>query len=158
MRHAQALSQEELELAAEPLPPMAQVGALVREFVLKKLRAGEVLEIRVIDPALDHRSRGNGHQQHISHGNTAVGGVHDYNNKFVEFAHANIKAAFDFAYKLSGVNSPSAFLELSTEHAREQFETLAEQTKQLAALAQKVTLATAEPLKTGFAKAFNHTV
>ena len=54
MRHAQALSQQELELAAEPLPPMAEVGALVREFVLEKFLAGEVLEIRVIDPALTH--------------------------------------------------------------------------------------------------------
>ena len=41
---------------------------------------------------------------------------------------------------------------------REQVETLAEQTKQLPALAQKVTLAIAiaEPLKTGVAEAFNH--
>jgi hypothetical protein len=31
---------------------MAQVGALMREFVLEKLLAGEVLEIPVIDPAL----------------------------------------------------------------------------------------------------------
>jgi len=54
---------------------------------------------------------------------------------------------------LSGVKSPSVFVELSTEHARKQFETLTEQTKQLAALAQKVMLATAEPLKTGVAKA-----
>jgi hypothetical protein len=58
--------------------------------------------------------------------------------------------------KLSGVKSPSAFVELSTEHARKQLETLTEQTKQLAALGQKVTLATAEPLKTSIAKAFNH--
>ena len=54
MRHPQALGQQKLELAAEPLPPMAQVGALVRELVLEKLLAGEVLEIRVIDPALAH--------------------------------------------------------------------------------------------------------
>jgi phasin len=87
---------------------------------------------------------------------TAVKGVQDYNNKFIEFGHANINAAFDFVQKLSGVKSPSAFVELSTEHARKQLETLTEQTKQLAALAQKVTLATAEPLKTGVAKAFNH--
>jgi hypothetical protein len=52
--------------------------------------------------------------------------------------------------------SPSAFLELWAEHARKQLETLTEQTKRLAALAQKVTLATAEPLKTGVAEAFNH--
>ena len=87
---------------------------------------------------------------------TAFKGIQDYNNKFIEFAHANINAAFDFVQKLCGVNSPSAFVELSTEYARKQFETLTEQTKQLTALAQKVTLATAEPLKTGVAKAFNH--
>jgi len=85
-----------------------------------------------------------------------VKGMQDFNNKFIEFAHANTNAAFDFFQKLSGVQSPSAYLELSTEHARKQIETLTEQTKQLAALAQKGTLATAEPLKTGVAKTFNH--
>jgi phasin len=84
-----------------------------------------------------------------------VKGMQDFNSKFIEFAHANTNAAFDFFQKLSGVQSPSAYLELSTEHARKQIETLTEQTKQLAALAQKGTLATAEPLKTGVAKAFN---
>ncbi len=86
-----------------------------------------------------------------------IKGVQDYNNKFTEFAHANTNAAFDFVQKLSGVRSPTEFVELSTEYARKRFETLTEQTKQLAAIAQKVTLATAEPLKTGVAKAFNHT-
>ena len=86
---------------------------------------------------------------------TAVKGMQDYNNKIIEFAHANTNAAFDFVQKLSGVKSPSAFLELSTKHACKQLETLTEQTKQLAALAQKATLATAEPLKTGVAEAFN---
>ena len=33
---------------------MAQVGALVRELVLEKLLPGEVLEVRIIDPALAH--------------------------------------------------------------------------------------------------------
>jgi phasin len=87
---------------------------------------------------------------------TAVKGVQDYNQKFVEFAHANTNAAFDFVQKLSGVKSPSAFIELSTEHARKQLETLTEQTTQLLTLAQKATLATSEPLKTGAAKALNH--
>jgi phasin len=79
---------------------------------------------------------------------TAVKGVQDYNNKFFEFAHENSNAAFDFIQKLSGVRSPSAFVELSTEHARKQLELLTEQAKQLATLAQKATLATAEPIKT----------
>ena len=86
---------------------------------------------------------------------TAVKGVQDYNTKFIEFAQTNTEAAFDFAQKLSSVKSPSDFIELSTEHSRKQFETLTEQTKELAALAQKVMLSTAEPLKTGVTKAFS---
>ena len=78
----------------------------------------------------------------------AVKGIQDYNNKLLEFTHANTKAAFDFAQRMSGVKSPSEFVELSTEHAQQQLTTLTEQTKQLAALAQQMTLATAEPLKT----------
>src|SRR5450755_1192691 len=86
---------------------------------------------------------------------TAVRGAQDYNTKFIEFAQTNTEAAFDFVQKLSGVKSPSDFIELSTEHSRKQLETLTEQTKELAALAQKVTLATVEPLKTGVTKAFS---
>jgi hypothetical protein len=48
---------------------------------------------------------------------------------------------------MSGVKSPAEFVELSTEHAQQQLTTLTEQTKQLAALAQQVPFATAEPLK-----------
>jgi len=62
---------------------------------------------------------------------TAVKGAQDYNNKLIEFTQANTNAAYDFVQKLSGVKSPSVFVELSTEHARKQFETLTEQTKQL---------------------------
>ena len=78
----------------------------------------------------------------------AVKGVQDYNNKLIEFTHANTKTAFDFAQRMSGVKSPSEFVELSTEHAQQQLTTLTEQTKQLAALTQQMTLGTAEPLKT----------
>jgi phasin len=88
---------------------------------------------------------------------TAAKGAQEYNTKVIEFANANTEAAFAFAQKLFGVKSPSEFIKLSTEHSHEQFETLTEQTKELAALAQKVTLATAEPLKTGVTKAFSHT-
>ena len=86
---------------------------------------------------------------------TAVKGAQDYNTKFIEFAQTNTEAAFDFVQKLSGVKSPSDFIELSTEHSRKQLEKLTEQTKELAALAQKVTLATVEPFKTGVTKAFS---
>jgi phasin len=82
----------------------------------------------------------------------AVKGAQDYSNKVVEFAQTNTNATFDFAQRISGVKSPSDFIELSTEHARQQLETLAKQTTELVGLAQRVSLATAEPLKTGFTK------
>jgi phasin len=83
----------------------------------------------------------------------AVKGAQDYNNKLIEFSHANTKAAFDFAERMSGVKSPSEFVELSTKLAQQQLSTLTEQTRQLAALAQQMTLATAEPLKTSLVPA-----
>ena len=85
---------------------------------------------------------------------TAVKGAQDYNTKVIEFAQANTQAALDFVQKLSGVKSPSDFIELSIDHSRKQFETLTEQTKELAEVAQKVTIATVEPLKTGVTKAY----
>jgi len=54
VRHPQALGQQQLQLVAEPLSPMAQVGALVRELMLEELFPGEVLEVWIIDPALTH--------------------------------------------------------------------------------------------------------
>jgi hypothetical protein len=46
-------------------------------------------------------------------------------------------------------------MELSTEHARKQTQTLTDQTKELAELAQEIVLAGTKPLQTGVAKAFN---
>jgi phasin len=80
---------------------------------------------------------------------TAIKGAQDYNSKLIEFVRTNVSVSFDFAQKLSGVTSPSEFMEMSTQYARKQFETMAEQTRELAALAQRVTLATTEHLKTG---------
>lgn len=85
---------------------------------------------------------------------TALRGIQDYNSKIVEFAQANTKSYVDFVQKLAGVKSPSEFFEVSAHHARQQFETMAEQAKQLAELTQKTTLAAAEPLKAGFAKSY----
>jgi len=89
---------------------------------------------------------------------TAFKGVQDYNTKLLAFAHENTKSAFEFFQQLSGVKSPTALVELSTEHTRKQFEAFTEQAKQLASLAQSATLAAAEPLKAGVAKALNHAV
>ena len=84
---------------------------------------------------------------------TAAKGAADYNLKIIEAARANTNAAFDYARELLDVKSVSEVVELSTAHARKQFEALSEQTKELVALAQKVATDTAEPIKTGVNKA-----
>jgi len=70
---------------------------------------------------------------------TATNGTADYNRKVIEIARTNAHAAFDYAYELLGVKSPTEFIELSTAHARKQFEAMTAQTKELTELAQKVT-------------------
>lgn len=52
VRDPQALRQQDLQLVTEPLAPMAQIRALVRKLMLEELLTGEVLKIRVMDPAL----------------------------------------------------------------------------------------------------------
>ena len=86
---------------------------------------------------------------------TAAKGATDYNLKFIEIARANTNTAFDYAHAMLAVKSVPEFFELSTAHARKHFETMTAQTKELAALAQKMTTDIAEPLKTGVTKAFN---
>jgi phasin len=70
---------------------------------------------------------------------TAARGTADYNRKVIEIATTNAHAALDYAYELLGVKCPSEFIELSTAHARKQFEAMTAQTKELTELAQKVT-------------------
>jgi len=82
-------------------------------------------------------------------------GSAEYGLRLIEAARANTSAAFDFAAGLMGVKSVSEMIELSTGHARQQFETLSEQTKELTALAQKVATETSEPIKSGVGKVFD---
>ena len=84
---------------------------------------------------------------------TASKGSTEYGLKLIEISRANTNATFDFFQSLFGVKSASELVELSTAHARSQFETLSGQTKELASLAQKVATDTAEPIKTGVASA-----
>jgi phasin len=85
---------------------------------------------------------------------TASKGASDYGLKVIEVTRENTNAAFDFATQLMTVKSLSEVVELSTAHTRKQFEALTAQTKELAAIAQKVATETAEPVKESFGKAF----
>ncbi len=85
---------------------------------------------------------------------TAAKGASDYGLKLIEATRVNTNAAFDFYTELMTVKSYSDMIELSTAHARKQFETITAQTKDLAALAQKTAAETAEPIKGSVTKAF----
>jgi phasin len=85
---------------------------------------------------------------------TASKGASDYGLKMIEAARVNTNAAFDFAGELMAAKTLSEIVELSSTHARKQFEALTQQTKELNALAQKVATDTVEPIKSGMSKAF----
>jgi len=84
---------------------------------------------------------------------TATKGASAYGLKVIDAARTNTNAAFDFATEIATAKSLSELVELSTAHARAQFETLSGQTKELTTLAQKVATETAEPIKSGVEKA-----
>lgn len=86
---------------------------------------------------------------------TATKGASDYGLKMIEAARFNTNAAFDFAGELITAKSFSEVIELSSVHARKQFEALTQQTKELGALAQKVATETAEPIKSGMNRALS---
>ncbi len=86
---------------------------------------------------------------------TATKGASDYGLKVIEVARANTNAAFDFAGEIMAAKTLSEVVELTSAHARKQFESLSLQSKELGALAQKVATETAEPIKSGMNKAFS---
>ena len=86
---------------------------------------------------------------------TASKGASDYGMALIDVARANTNATFDFYSQIMTVKSLSEMIELSTTHARKQFETATAQSKDLTALAQKVATASIEPIKSGMTTAFN---
>jgi phasin len=85
---------------------------------------------------------------------TASKGASDYGQAVIDAARANANAAFDFYSQIVTAKSLSEVIELSTSHARKQFETMTAQTKELAEEAQKVASDCSEPIKGSFTSAF----
>ena len=85
---------------------------------------------------------------------TATKGASDYGLKMIEASRANTNSAFDFVTQLMTMKSLSEMVELTTAHTRKQFEVLTAQSKELAAIAQKVATDTSEPVKESFGKVF----
>jgi hypothetical protein len=77
----------------------------------------------------------------MEHSYTAASkGAVDFNVKLIDLVQENVNDAFNFARELQRVQTPTAFFEVSTAHARKQWEKVASQGQQLAGLAQKAVL------------------
>jgi phasin len=83
-----------------------------------------------------------------------VENMRDSSLKMIDMAQANTDAVFELARRLATTKAPSDITELWTSHAKKQFETLTEQTKELSALGQKIAGESAEPITRGVNQAF----
>ena len=84
-------------------------------------------------------------------------GAGDYTAKLLDIAETNVTGTFDFVEALLGAKSPADAVELANAHARRQLELLAEQSKELLTLGQKVASDTVEPIKASAARTFHST-
>jgi phasin len=125
--------------ASAAVREVAQQGAAFARDVTEKTRATAEETSKVVEQTYS----------------TVTKGAADFNRQWIEMVRANTNSTFDFVHQLLGVKSPSEFLELSSAHARKQFEVFAEQTKQLTGLAQKVTADAAQPLQAGIKSALS---
>ena len=76
----------------------------------------------------------------------AAEGIRDYQLKLVAAAQENANAFFEYAQDALQAQSVSDFIELSTEHSREQVEMMSKQARELAASAQNIAAGTAWPM------------
>ena len=83
---------------------------------------------------------------------TNATGVADYGAKVIEISNANANSALDFLARLADTRSVSDIMNLSSTHGRKALEVASAQNRELWELAQKVTTATAEPLKKSFSR------
>jgi phasin len=85
---------------------------------------------------------------------TSTKGASDYGLKVINATRINTSAAFEFYAKLMTMKSFSDVVELTTAHARKQFEAVTAQSKELAALTRTVTTETAKPMMESLTKTF----
>jgi hypothetical protein len=73
----------------------------------------------------------------------AAEAVSDFNMKVFEIAQANTMATLNFAQQVATAKGPAEAVALWSSYARNNFETLTAQSKQLTALAQRIMTSTA---------------
>jgi phasin len=127
--------------------PTVEVPAMFREFAEKGLAQAKENYERMKMVAEDATDA-----FEDSYANASKG-ASEYGLKLIANARANSNAAFDLLGALMGAKSYAEAIELSSGYARQQFDTLAAQTKELNAVAQKCGTETFEPLKDGLSSA-----
>lgn len=128
--------------------PMTQGAGAAREFAQQGADFTKDVSERTAATA---QQTGKAFEQAYS---TVAKGAAEFNAEWIEMLRVNINSHLDFAHQLTGVKSPSEYLELSAAHTRNQFEVCTKQAQHLAGLAQKVTTDAIQPLQTGVANAF----
>jgi hypothetical protein len=68
----------------------------------------------------------------------AAKAAEDYRARMFQFMKTNLNTMLEYAEHLATVKTPTEFIEVSTTHARKQFDTIAEQTNELREIAQKL--------------------
>jgi phasin family protein len=86
---------------------------------------------------------------------TFASGAVEFHRQWIEMIRVNTNATLDFVHQVLGVKSPSAFVELSAEHARKRAEAFSEQARHLTGMAQKLTTVMAAPMQAGMKNVFN---
>ncbi len=77
--------------------------------------------------------------------------------KIFDATRVNSDAAFEFAAQLMVVKSPLDMAALSSAHVRRQMELISEQSKDVAVLAQKLTMPASDPDRTGMSRTSSRT-
>jgi hypothetical protein len=92
--------------------------------------------------ARENLERGASATEHATRGaesySLALTGMRELNIKLIEMAHANAEAVFELAQEIAGADQPSDLAAIWSEHARQQFERMTRQSKELTDLGQKL--------------------
>jgi hypothetical protein len=76
----------------------------------------------------------------------------DLQMKLMEFAQANVGAAFAFTRALLGAKEPQTYVKLNQDFTKDRFEVFANQSRELQQLTLALVSETAKPMQEGFSK------
>ena len=88
----------------------------------------------------------------------ATQGAIEYQRRALAIAQTNLDAALECAQALVSAKSSLEFMQMSMDHARRQFESMSNQTRELAQLAQETATSSIAPLTNGLNSALRRTM